>query len=306
MAGAGNETVGLLWPMAGLRLILAWFDPRRRLIAVLLGGWGLVIASGGGASAEEGKWLGIPRLERALAAAAIVYVAIVVILLVFAVALNVRRPTERPDRGSQWRLMLLLSLLVLLSTLFPRPSSDDTASVEPPAPVEADEPAVDPSPAPGRNELLALAVVLASAIGVLMWSKRRIENRNHDIESLAPRAELEPLIGRLIDDLELGTDPRSAVIRAYSQFEETLSEHGEARLLTETPMEHVRRALAHLEIDGEPVLRLAGLYEIARFSDHAVSVDDQRRAIAGLTRVRNDLATTASASVSASTSSSAH
>lgn len=284
--------------MAGLRLILAWCDTRRRLVAALLAGWGLVIASGGGAAPTDDQWLGIPRMERGFAALTISYVVVVVLLLVLAVAVNVRRPSKRPDRRSEWRPLLLLVLLVLLSVLFPRQSSEDAASVEPSVQAEADELAAEQTPVGGRNELVALAAVLGSAIGVLVWTKRRIEHRDDD-RTLTPETGLEPLIGRLIDGLELGPDPRSAVIGAYAQLEEALAEHGEARLMTETPMEHVRRALAHLEIDTEPVLQLARLYEIARFSDHGVSVEDQHRAIAGLTRVRQDLAVMVSDDVSA-------
>lgn len=276
--------------MAGLRSILAWFDMRRRLIVMLLVGWGLVIASGGGAEAESVRWLGIPRIERALVPLAILYVAVVVGLLVYAVATNVQRPTEAPDRRSQWRVLVVLLLLVLLSTLFPRNTSDEVTPDEPEVPVEAAEPAAERDPVLGRNELLPLLVILASAIGVLVWTKRRIERPENEVESSALGAELEPIISSVILGLQQGTDPRSSVIRAYSQLEDALAAHGESRLAAETPMEHIRRALAHLNIDTEPVLQLARLYEVARFSDHAISIDDQRRAIDRLSRVRHDLA----------------
>ena len=283
--------------MAGLRPILVWFDMRRRLIVVLLVGWGLVIASGTGAAAEDARWLGTPRFERALAPLAILYVAVVVGLLVFAVATNVQRPTKTPERRSQWKVLFVLVLLVLLATVFPRRDADDVAPDEPEAPVEAAEPVAERDPVVGRNELLPLLAILVSAVGVLVWTKRRIERPENEVESLALGSELEPLIREVIGGLELGTDPRSSVIRAYSQLEEALGAHGGPRRATETPMEHIRRALAHLSIDTTPVLQLARLYEVARFSDHAISIEDQRRAIEGLNRVRDDLAATASATV---------
>ena len=265
---------------------------------MLLIGWGLVIASSSGKAPEDARWLGTPRFDRALVPLAILYVAVVVIVLVFAVATNVRRPTEPPDRRSRRRVMVLLALLVLLAMLFPRKASDDVAPTEPQAPVEAAEPAAGQDPLLGRNQLLPLLAILALAVGVLIWTKRRIERPENDVESLVRSAELEPLISIVIGRLELGTDPRSSVIRAYSQLEEALAARGEPRLATETPMEHIRRAIAHLDIDTDPVLQLARLYEIARFSGHAVSVVDQNRAIEGLTQVRDDLATTASSGAS--------
>lgn len=280
--------------MAGLRPILAWFDQRRTLIVMLLVGWGLVIASGSGAAANDARWLGTPRFERALAPLAILYVVVVVGLLVYAVATNVQRPTKPPDRHSQWKVLLVLVLLVVLATVFPRRASDDVAPEEPEAPVEAVETVGEADPVVAGNELLPLLAILAAAVVVLVWTKRRIERPENEVASSALSTELEPLISKVIGGLELGTDPRSSVIRAYSQLEGAFAAHGESRRSTETPMEHIRRALAHLDINTEPVLDLARLYEIARFSDHTISVEDQHRAIEGLTRVRNDLAATAS------------
>ena len=193
--------------------------------------------------------------------------------------------------------MLVLVLLVLLATVFPRRASDDVVPDEPEVPIEAVETVAEPDPVVAGNELVPLFVILAAAVAVLVWTKRRIEQPENEVESSALSTELEPLISSVIGRLELGTDPRSSVIRAYSQLEGAFAAHGESRRATETPMEHIRRALAHLDIDTEPVLQLARLYEIARFSDHAITVEDQHRAIKGLTQVRDDLAASTSPAV---------
>ena len=98
------------------------------------------------------------------------------------------------------------------------------------------------------------------------------------------------MIGRMVEGLDVGTDPRLAVMVAYAGLESALADLGQARDPAETPTEYMGRVLSQLRIDPSPLIKLAGLYEVARFSDHAVSVDDQLEAAASLHRVRQALA----------------
>ena len=94
-------------------------------------------------------------------------------------------------------------------------------------------------------------------------------------------------------ELDATTDPRTAVLRSYAVLETVLASHGLTRAKSETPTEHLHRALQNLRIDAAPVVQLGGLYEVARFSDRPISKAAQDDAADALRRTRASLASLA-------------
>jgi hypothetical protein len=90
--------------------------------------------------------------------------------------------------------------------------------------------------------------------------------------------------------LESERDPRLAVQRAYAHMEESLGAIELSRARDETPTEFTARVLRVLGASAAAASELTGLFEIARFSDHAMDEDDRRRAIASVRRVESEVA----------------
>lgn len=91
-------------------------------------------------------------------------------------------------------------------------------------------------------------------------------------------------------ELESERDPRLAVQRAYARMEESLGEIELSRAPDETPTEFTARVLRVLGAGAAAASDLTGLFEIARFSDHAMDEHDRRRAIASVRRVESEVA----------------
>jgi MYXO-CTERM domain-containing protein len=132
---------------------------------------------------------------------------------------------------------------------------------------------------------VALGVALVLLLGALALRRRRAAA---DEPSVAD--ELAATIGDAIDDLEREPDARKAVIAAYARMEGVLARHGVRRLPSETPLEYLARVLSGLTARGEPVARLTGLFEVAKFSRRSVGPEMKRDAIGALREIRDELA----------------
>jgi hypothetical protein len=73
-------------------------------------------------------------------------------------------------------------------------------------------------------------------------------------------------------------------------MEESLGAIELSRAPDETPAEFTARVLRVLGVSAAAASDLTGLFEIARFSDHAMDEDDRRRAIASVRRVEAEVA----------------
>ncbi len=93
-----------------------------------------------------------------------------------------------------------------------------------------------------------------------------------------------------ISDLELGGDPRTVVIAAYTKMEISLAGAGVPRRRHEAPFEYLERSLRRLEVDAEAIVALTGLFEEARFSTHVIGESMAAEAIAALREIRSGLA----------------
>jgi hypothetical protein len=99
----------------------------------------------------------------------------------------------------------------------------------------------------------------------------------------------EPLavaVEESLEDLRAEADPRRAIIRCYARFEGVAAASGVARRPWHTPMEFMREALARLPVPRAAVPVLTGLFELARFSHHALGARERDRALAALDEIR--------------------
>jgi heme/copper-type cytochrome/quinol oxidase subunit 2 len=93
-------------------------------------------------------------------------------------------------------------------------------------------------------------------------------------------------------DARLEPDPRRAVIVAYASMEEILAAQGYPRRAVEAPLEYLARLFAVLNVSGEAMRSLTELFELARFSDHAISPATKAQAIAALAVIEEELQAT--------------
>ena len=89
--------------------------------------------------------------------------------------------------------------------------------------------------------------------------------------------------------LEIGDDPRAAVIACYRQCEAALASRRRGRHAAETPREFLRDALAALHLPAQPIRTLLQVFERARFSDLPVTRLDRSVALNALDEIRTDL-----------------
>ncbi|MGI9599217.1 MAG: DUF4129 domain-containing protein [Acidimicrobiales bacterium] len=276
--------------MAAFQQVVAWLRGRRGAILALSILWVVVIVAGAGPPADSARWVGIPPLDwlsYVLFACMVIGVVVIVIAIVLAPKQN--GPAARPRR-SIWPMVLLVLLFVLLSQRDPRVDGDPAAPVVPP--IEVGDDGGELTRGTGsldRDEVGVILLILAAAIGVVALSRRRLSEEQVYFEPTTMDEALTPAVERAADHLRLGSDPRSAVLLAYDGLETTLNRLNRGRSPSETPAEHLNRVLGTMSIDTEPLLQLAELYQVARFSTHPITVDDQRRAAAALQRARAEL-----------------
>jgi hypothetical protein len=201
-----------------------------------------------------------------------------------------RRDPEQPDWGYEpppvpWQgkalVLLAVALLVglVLGTVWllapggapgpagPAASAPGTAPATTP-PVTVPTPATGTTPqVPWLWPAAGVVVLAAGAAGLLAGRRRR-----------APAATTGRAADRLAgvledsaEDLRAEPDPRRAVLAAYARMEGALAPRGAGRLRHETALEYLERLLARRNLEPEPLRRLTGLFELARFSDHQVT-----------------------------------
>jgi hypothetical protein len=138
------------------------------------------------------------------------------------------------------------------------------ATVPPPAPT-------GPSAAPWLWPAAGVVVLAAGAAGLLV---ARAAGRRRRAPAATTGRAGDRLAGVLEDsaeDLRAEPDPRRAVLAAYARMEGALGPRGAGRLRHETALEYLERLLARRNLEPQPLRRLTGLFQLARFSDHQVT-----------------------------------
>ena len=138
---------------------------------------------------------------------------------------------------------------------------------------------------------LAAAIVLALTVtaGILVWRRMRPRPRVARERQEAISAALTEVVDDTLEELRSDADPRRAVIRAYARFEAVLADHGAARSPAEAPYEYLSRVLVEVRVGAAAAARLTDLFEVAKFSPHAVSEAMKADAIDALLQVRSQL-----------------
>lgn len=284
--------------MANPRRIATWFDARgfdarRRIVATALAGWIVLIVMGAGPGPDSTSRVSIPDLSNVLVAIFFVMAVVGLVVLPFVVR-GVQGPRRRRATKSLWPVFLVAAAFVLAPIIFGESESEDAEQTEQQqAAGEQEEGAGEADDGTGAGDIAALLLTATVAGAVLVWSHRRLVPgmRNlGDEPALLDEAELGPAIDEAADLLMFGRDPRMAVLAAYAALERALSEHGHSRNPADTPSEHLARVLAAVPVVAEPSVRLGELYEVARFSDHQITRDDQQLAARALDRARRQLA----------------
>jgi Domain of unknown function (DUF4129) len=141
--------------------------------------------------------------------------------------------------------------------------------------------------------ILAAVVIACSILAVLLvrpwvtiaeWLRQARVRRGS-----SPVANMASALAAGRRALEIGDDPRAAVIACYRQCEGALASRRRGRHAAETPREFLLGALAALHLPAQPIRTLLQVFERARFSDLPVTRLDRSIALGALDEISTDL-----------------
>lgn len=137
--------------------------------------------------------------------------------------------------------------------------------------------------------ILLFAAFLALIVStlLLMSYRRRIATGEEaeGAETVAEDSdpiEVRDVLAGSIDAMLRDPDPRTAIIGAYAHMLEALAERGLGRRDHEGPIEHLVRILSSAQVPARPLHQIVGLFELARFSSHALSDRHRQQALQSL------------------------
>jgi hypothetical protein len=103
------------------------------------------------------------------------------------------------------------------------------------------------------------------------------------------RVPLTAAVEESLEDLRREPDARTAILRIYGNFERALEAASLPRRPWQTPIQFMRAALGKLPLPAGAVARLTTLFELARFSGHAISATQRDIALQSLIEIRDTL-----------------
>lgn len=205
-------------------------------------------------------------------------------------------PVEEPPRVPAWlrRLTLFLSLvnMAVLAYLWRRAVlegglfSGAGGLVGGPALPEMEVPS---APAIFSWIIGGLGVAAGlGALGLALWSALgdRLAGEGEAVAPAVPTGPLEAAVDESLEELRAEGDPRRAIVRCYARFERAAADAGLERRPWLTPAEFMREVVARLALPRAPVPTLTGLFELARFSHHALGPPERDRAVEALHEIR--------------------
>ncbi|MFC3496003.1 DUF4129 domain-containing protein [Glycomyces rhizosphaerae] len=89
---------------------------------------------------------------------------------------------------------------------------------------------------------------------------------------------VEEAVNAALAEMNLGTDPRAAIMACWLHFERASEAVGIERESSDTPADLVRKLLVRHELDGGALRRLSEAYLRARYSPHQVGEADRDQA----------------------------
>lgn len=271
-------------------------------------GWALIVSVAAGRRPPDASWIGLPDLGT------LVLLIVVVSFVLSVVAMTQLRPSRYAEGKPAGGIRTLLVVGLLATAAFMIMSSPEELPFEESAAEPIPEELLEDLDSGQRNRLpdsnvviesedivIGLGLVFAAGLALWMLWRRDPARISFGVSSLDAEVvddaefihQLSVAAAGAEHDLSSIADPRQAVLVAYSSLEQVMDRHGHPRLRHETANEHVDRVLGSgpmaLDVDRAAVVRLAGLYELARFSSNRVTEDDRRVALADLAQARRQL-----------------
>lgn len=139
---------------------------------------------------------------------------------------------------------------------------------------------------------VALILTLLARQLIRWLADAQTGERHRELEQRHVRRDVslvEEAVEAGLAEIDLGTDPRSAIIACWVRFEEVAERVGIPKDPSDTPADLVRKLLEHHELDGGALTRLSEAYLRARYSPHEVGEDDRDRARSGLVELQRQL-----------------
>ena len=292
LSAPGSTRLRFLVPT--MRSAINWFNQRRRLITYALFALVAVGVLSAGDTPQPDEWVRIPDLG-VLVIVAIGVMAVVGLVLITLSPTNVE--VRRDGEIRSIKALLILVALVAAVTLWfegrellTEPVADEQEQTSTPGSDALDANAGEGALGATGTDLLGLALILLLVMVVVFRGSRRsrvVEVAPQQVA--ASEAELAQAVIRAHRHLRDTTDPRMAVMVAYSDLEDELARLGLPRIPTETAVEHMARVLADVPDLAAPAMRLGELYEIARFSNMVVTESDRQRAAEALAGAQRSL-----------------
>lgn len=106
---------------------------------------------------------------------------------------------------------------------------------------------------------------------------------------MSRRGPLTAAVEESLDDLRREPDARTAILRIYGNFERALAAAALPRRPWQTPIEFMRTTLTKLPLPAQAIARLTALFELARFSGHAITLTQRDVAWQSLIEIRDTL-----------------
>lgn len=205
-------------------------------------------------------------------------------------------PAQEPNRVPPWlrRMTMILSLVnaAVLAYLWRRAVLDGglfsgVGGLASGLPL----PGVDPGSAPAIFSWIFGGLALAAGLGALglaLWVALggRPVREEEEPAGAIPAGPLEAAVDQSLEDLRAESDSRRAIVRCYARFERAAADSGHARRPWLTPSEFMHEVLARRSLPRAAVPTLTGLFELARFSHHALGPQERDRAVDALHEIR--------------------
>jgi len=205
-----------------------------------------------------------------------------------------QRTKERPRRKSPLGVLIVIAAIALLIFVIPR--RGPSVLEESPSALNFSQvdflPIEDVGAAWPLLVLITGVAVAVLAIRMLTQPEEEIDGQLEeeiDGQEADPGELLADTLTDALDELSWSDDPRSVIIRAYRTIEAALGRAGLPRRHSEAPREYLHRVLTGAHVQQDSITRLTTLFELARYSDHAMDAVDRREAIEAMESVRSEL-----------------
>jgi hypothetical protein len=141
----------------------------------------------------------------------------------------------------------------------------------------------------GAVTLVLACLVVAVTAGLVAAVLFRKTPPVGSIPAAAPEDAAAETLDEGLGALLAERDPRKAVISAYVAMERTMARKGRPRRAHEAPTEYLARVLGVAPSRAADLDELVRLYEVARFSEHAVTTSMRDAAIDAVRGLRAEL-----------------